>query len=207
MIVFARDVYACRCGTNVPEEDMGAGEIARSASFRRGTEADLDRLDPAHHDPSHLAELSVRLSAGEVWTVAEVEGRIVHYFWISTARRCEYPSLPGCVFVLDERTGYGHDAWTHPDMRGTGIRRRSFLHELGLLRRMGLEYEASFFVAYQLEGATRSLAKVGITVEPLWRVHLERDRSLRFEGLTSRVESMWPAPRRERTISRPTSPA
>ncbi len=36
---------------------------------------------------SHGLTQPPRLSADEVWTVAEVEGRIVHYFWISTARR------------------------------------------------------------------------------------------------------------------------
>lgn len=195
MIVFSREVYACRCHTHVRAEDPDASEIAKKALFRRGTAADLVALDPAHHDPSHLAELGQRLGAGETWTVAESDGRIVHYFWVSTARRCTYPSLPGCEFELCARTGYGHDAWTHPDLRGSGIRRRSFLYELGLLREMGRDYEASFFVAYQLEGATRSLAKVGIGVEPLWKIHLTKDRSLRFEALRRDMESMWPIAR------------
>ncbi|MFO0593311.1 MAG: hypothetical protein U0441_37565 [Polyangiaceae bacterium] len=192
MIVFSREVYACRCNTHVPEEDPGASEIARKASFRSGTVADLAALDPAHHDMAHLEELALRLRAGETWTVAELDGRIVHYFWISTARRCVYPSLPGCEFELCARTGYGHDAWTHPDLRSSGVRRRSFLYELNLLREMGRDYEASFFVAYQLEGATRSLAKVGIVVEPLWKIHLTKERSLRFEALRREMESMWP---------------
>lgn len=194
MIVFAREVYACRCGTDVPEDDPGASEIARRAVFSPGEAADLAALDPAHHDAPHLAELRARLDAGERWTVARVDDRIVHYFWTSTHARCSYPSLPGCLFELDERTGYGHDAWTHPSLRGSGIRRRSFLHELRELRALGKDHEASFFVAYQLEGATRSLGRVGIVVEPLWKISLQRDRTLRFEQLTSRVESAWPAP-------------
>jgi len=98
------------------------------------------------------------------------------------------------VFELDARTGYGHDAWTHPALRASGIRRRSFLYELRQLRLLGKEYEASFFVAYQLEGATRSLARVGIVIEPLWKITLQRDRTLLFEQMTSTVESAWPAP-------------
>lgn len=194
MIVFAREVVACRCGTDVRDDDPEAGEIARRAVLSRGTPRDLADLDPEHHDSAHLEELRARLDAGERWTIARLDGRIVHYFWISTGRTCAYPSLPGCLFELDDHTGYGHDAWTHPSVRGSGIRRSSFLHELGELRSLGKTHEASFFVAYQLEGATRSLARVGIVVEPLWKISLQRDRTLLFEALGPTLESTWPAP-------------
>jgi hypothetical protein len=192
MIVFAREVYACRCATDVPEDDPEVGEVARRAVLSPGTERDLAELDPAHHGDVNVAELRARLAAGEDWTIARLDGRIVHYFWLSTRPECSYPSLPGCVFALDERTGYGHDAWTHPSVRGSGIRRRSFLYELRRLKSLGKDFEASFFVAYQLEGATRSLARVGIVVEPLWKITLQRDRTLAFTPLTERVESAWP---------------
>lgn len=206
MIVFAREVYACRCATDVPEEDPSAGEIARRVVLSPGTAADLGDLDPEHHSASHLEELRARLDAGEHWTVARLDSKIVHYFWISTAPVCSYPSLPGCVFELDARTGYGHDAWTHPSLRNSGVRRRSFLYELRKLREMGRDFEASFFVAYQLEGATRSLGRAGIVVEPLWKISLQRDRSLLFEQLTSDGrESAWPAKEAiGQVVSRPT---
>jgi hypothetical protein len=200
MIVFSREVYAVRCGTDVPEDDPEASDLARRAVLLPGTVADLADLDRQHHGIEHVNDFRARLAAGERWTVARLEGRIVHYFWLSTAPRCSYPSLPGCVYELSARTGYGHDAWTHPSLRGSGIRRRSFLHELRQLRGLGKEHEASFFVAYQLEGATRSLAKVGIVIEPLWRIDLQRDRSLTHEQLTDRVESMWPAAEAGRVI-------
>ena len=203
MIVFAREVVVCRCGTDVPAEDPRASDIARRAVLSRGSPEDLADLDPEHHDPAHLEELRARLDAGERWTVARVDGRIVHYFWISTGRTCAYPSLPGCQFELASHTGYGHDAWTHPSVRGSGIRRSSFLHELRQLRSLGKTHEASFFVAYQLEGATRSLLRVGIVVEPLWKVTLRRDRTLLFEQLTPTPESAWPAPGANGHIVRP----
>ncbi|MEZ4298079.1 MAG: hypothetical protein R3B70_24215, partial [Polyangiaceae bacterium] len=160
----------------------------------RGTPADLADLPPAHHGKEHADDFRARLGAGEEWTIARLDGRIVHYFWISTSSRCNYPSLPGCLFELEPDTGYGHDAWTDPELRGSGIRRCSFLRELNRLRELGKDYEASFFVAYQLEGATRSLATVGIVVEPLWKICLLPDRSLQFEQLTPTIESAWPDP-------------
>jgi len=204
MIVFAREVYACRCPTLVPDDDPAASDVARRMVLSPGSAADLDDLDPEHHDEAHKAELRARLVEGERWTVARLNDRIVHYFWTSTASRCAYPSLPGCLFTLDARTGYGHDAWTHPDFRGSGVRRRSFLHELQGLRALGRDHEASFFVAYQLDGATRSLASVGITIEPLWKISLQPDRSLVFEQLTDELESAWPAPEAKgRVVRRP----
>jgi hypothetical protein len=59
---------------------------------------------------------------------------------------------------------------------------------------MGCEWEASFFVKHQLEGAKRSLGKVGIDVVPLWRVQLQRDRKLSFEELVPGDTSTRPAP-------------
>jgi len=194
MIVFAREVIACRCGTHVPDEDPEASDLARSVRIERGTEGDLARLDREHHGDEHTDELRARLRSGDHWIIGRLGERIAHYFWLSVRSECSYPSLPGCTFTLDADTAYGYDAWTHPELRGSGIRRRTFLKELGLLREMGKRYEASFFVAYQLEGARRSLGRAGIVVEPVWRIALERDRTLRFEPMLGRDETMRPAP-------------
>lgn len=194
MIVFAREVYACRCATDVPVEDPGASELALRVRIEHGGEADLASLDGDHHDDAHREELRARLRRGELWIVGRLDERIVHYFWLTQQASCSYPYLPGCTFSLDADTGYGYDAWTHPDLRGSGIRRRTFVREMQLLRELGKRYEASFFVAYQLEGATRSLARAGITVEPLWRITLQRDRTLLFAPMLGRDETMRPAP-------------
>ncbi len=74
------------------------------------------------------------------------------------------------------------------------MRRACFAHELGVLKSLGKKWEASFFVKHQLDGATRSLAKAGIVIEPLWRVRLQADKSLACEKLTERgPESVRPA--------------
>lgn len=195
MIVFSRNVVACRCGTDVPDEDPTASPVARSVVVEPGAKADLARLDPEHHDPSHLEEMRERLRRGDRLVVGRLGDRVVHYFWLSLRSEQAYPSLPGCTFTLGADTGYGYDAWTHPSFRGEGIRRRTFLKELRLLRGLGKRWEASFFVAYQLEGAIRSLGAVGIVVEPVWRIALGADRSLVFEPLLAEAgETMWPAP-------------
>lgn len=194
MIVFARDVIACRCRTEVANDDDDGASTASRLRVERATEADLATLSPEHHDEPHREEMRARLRRGDRWIVGRLEGQIVHYFWLSVRRECAYPSLPGCVFTLSDDTGYGYDAWTRPDLRGRGIRRRTFVKELSLLRWMGKRYEASFFVAYQLEGATRSLGLAGISIEPVWRITLERDRTLRFQRLLDRDETLRPSP-------------
>jgi hypothetical protein len=185
MIVFARELFVCRCSTDVPADDPNAAGLSQKMRLYEGQEPDLARLDRAHHAPEHVAELRQRLERGEHWVVGDVGGKIVTYTWLHTRSRIAYPSLPGCVFEVGPEVGYGYDAWTPPDLRGAGLRRRAFLHELGILRGLGKRWEASFFVKHQLEGATRSLAQVGIVVEPLWRVSLNRDRRLAAERLTA----------------------
>ena len=173
MIVLAREVFVCRCSTDVPmpETDL---------KFRRGTEADLALLND-EHDKAQLRE---RLDRDEWWVIGAKDDRIVTYTWLHTRDRIDYPYLPGCTFAVDGEVGYGYDAWTPPELRGGGLRRACFAHELGVLKSLGRKWEASFFVKHQLEGATRSLAKVGIVIEPLWRVRLKADKSLDVEKLT-----------------------
>jgi hypothetical protein len=183
MIVFAREVFVCKCPTAVPLDDPNAGELAHKMRFVVGSEADLARLDPAHHDEKHVEELRARLRRGEHWMVGEVDDKIVTYTWLHTRSRIDYPYLPGCSFTVAGDVGYGYDAWTPPELRGGGLRRRAFLEELHILERLGKRWEASYFVKHQLDGATRSLGSVGIEVIPLWRVTLQRDRSLAVERL------------------------
>ena len=124
----------------------------------------------------------MRLGRGEYWLVGEVDGKQACYTWLSRHTTAFYPSLPGCEIVLSPQTGYGFDAWTLPAFRGMGLRRVGFLEELNVLREeWGLLWEASFFVRYQLEGATRSLGGAGIVIEPLWRVWLGKGRELEAE--------------------------
>ena len=112
-----------------------------------------------------------------------VGDRIATYTWLHTRSSCEYPYLPGCAFRLGRGYGYGYDAWTPPELRGAGLRRRAFVEELRWLHATGALWEASFFVAHQLDGARRSLARVGVEVVPLWRAALGPGRRLTFERL------------------------
>jgi hypothetical protein len=193
MIVFAREVYVCKCATDVPRDDPDANELARSMRFVEGGEDEIARLDRAHHNDEHVTDFRARLARGEHWMVGLSGDRIVTYTWLHARDRCEYPYLPGCAFHLASDVGYGYDAWTPPELRGGGLRRRAFLEELYILRSLGKKWEASYFVRHQLDGATRSLGKVGIVIEPLWRVTLGRDRKLAVEKLAEDDASTRPA--------------
>lgn len=196
MLVFAREVFVCKCPTHVPRDEAEAAkapEMARRLVFGAGTAADVDRLDREYHSGEHLAELRSRLDRGEHWLFGEVDRRIVTYTWLRGSGHAAYPSLPGCEIVLRDDVGYGYDAWTSPALRGRGLRRRAFVEELELLAAWGLAWEASFFVKHQLDGATRSLGSVGIDVIPLWRVWLQRDRSLGAEKLHEDADAARPA--------------
>ena len=185
MLVFAREVFVCKCPTDVqPRDRVQAEGLAAQVQFVRGGEADFARLDPEHHEAEAIRQMRERLARGDYWMIGEVDGKIVTYTWLLNDKRAAYPSLPGCEIRLRADCGYGYDAWTPPDLRGGGLRRVGFLEELHILRReWGLEWEASFFVKHQLEGATRSLGQVGIPVIPLWRIWLKPDRTLGAEQL------------------------
>jgi hypothetical protein len=184
MLVFSREVFVCKCPTEVPERDPEATGLAARVEFRRGSHADITMVDREHHGEEDLRQMEERLARGDYWMIGEVDGRMVSYTWLYRGERAAYPSLPGCEIRLRSDTGYGYDAWTPPDLRGHGLRRVGFLAELNILRReWGLSWEASFFVKHQLEGATRSLGQVGIAVVPLWRIWLQPDRTLAAERL------------------------
>ncbi len=192
MIVLARDVYLCKCATLVRPAE--SGDELPQVDWVKGGEAELALLDANHHSLDHAAELRQRLEGGEHWMVGVRGGRIVTYTWLRVARRIAYPYLPDCVFDVGPNLGYGYDAWTPPDLRGSGLRRAGFLEELRILRtQLGCAWELSFFVKHQLEGATRSLGGVGIDVLPLWRIQLGRDRALRFTCLVEGDNSAKPA--------------
>jgi hypothetical protein len=183
VIVLAREVFVCKCSTAVPREDPEASDDVKRIEWLAGREEHLAALDAEHHNAEHIAELRERLRRGEHWVLGMSGPRVVGYTWLHTRSRIEYPYLPGCVFEVASDVGYGYDAWTPPDLRGGGLRRRGFLEELNVLHERGIKWETSFFVKHQLDGATRSLAKVGIHIVPLWRVRLEKGRKLSFEDL------------------------
>jgi hypothetical protein len=174
VLVFAREVFVCKCSTDVPRIDPEATGLAAEVRFVKGTEDDLARLDMRYHGDEDVRQMRERLARGEHWMLGEHDGAIVAYTWLHSRDRAAYPSLPGCEVRLSAATGYGYDAWTPPELRGKGLRRVGFLEELNILKDQGLAWEASFFVKHQLEGARRSLASVGIEIVPLWRVYLER---------------------------------
>jgi hypothetical protein len=186
VLVFSREVFVCTCSTDVPpSDDEARGGLAGRLSFVRGSTADLARVDRAHHDEAHVTELRSRLARDEHWLIGELDGRIATYTWLHCRDRAAYPSLPGCEVVLRPDVGYGYDAWTPPELRGAGLRRRAFVEELRVLARLGKRWEASFFVKHQLDGAIRSLARVGVELVPLWRIYLRGDRRLGRERLTA----------------------
>ena len=182
MVNFAREVFVCVCPTNVPKSEQNGQRPPQTVSFHQGVASDIERLDPEHHSPEYLEDLPKRLE-DHYWLVGEIDNRIVTYTWLHKNGHAEYRFLTGCGISMDDRCGYGFDAWTPPDLRGQGLRRVAFLEELMVLNNMGCDYEASFFVKHQLEGATRSLASVGIDVIPVWKVNVNRDKSFRSECL------------------------
>lgn len=201
MIVFPREIYLCKCATisadsaekHSRQKDPPWSEVTGAMRFMKGTDADLERLDRLDHEDDHLTDFRARLAAGEHWLVGLLGERIATYTWLHMRRSCDYPYWPRCVFNLASGTAYGYDAWTHPDLRGDGLRRRAFLEELGVLHDYGMAWEASFFVDHQLEGARRSLARVGIEIVPLYRVELLPDRRLSLENMKPGDTSASPA--------------
>jgi len=183
VLVFAREVFVCKCSTDVVRSDPNATGLSARVRFIKGTEADIDRVDRKHHGDEDIAQMRQRLERGDHWMIGDVDDRMVAYTWLHHRDRAAYPSLPGCEVRLRADTGYGYDAWTDPDLRGHGLRRVGFLEELNILRDMGMNWEASFFVKHQLDGATRSLGSAGIEIVPIWRVYLQPDRTLAAERL------------------------
>lgn len=183
MIVFAREVFLCKVSTRAQADDEAASDYAKQMQFRQGGLRDIELLPKEHHDEAHLAEMRERLTQQEHWVIGAVDGRIVTYTWLHTRDTLSYPSLPGCTYRLRKDTAYGYDAWTPPDLRGHGLRRRAFLEELHVLERMGMAWEASVFVKYQLEGAQRSLGQVGIEIVPLYRSFVGPNREVQHEKL------------------------
>jgi len=175
----AREVFVCVASTDVPPGDPSQG--APALRFFAGSAADLPRL--ADHDAPTLAAMRARLERGDRWLVGEAGGLIVTYTFLSIAHDFDYPALPGCRFALRDDVAYGYGAWTPPSLRGRGYRRRAFAEELRWLRQIDKKWEASVFIAPQLEPARRSLSTVGIAIEPSWRVTYGRDRQAAFERL------------------------
>src|SRR5579875_1361308 len=104
MIVFAREVFLCKCSTDVPATDAGDG-LTRELRFLRGGTEHLRLLDPAHHNAEHVADFRARLARGEHWLLGLLGDRVATYTWLHTRARCEYPYLPGCAFDLPDDFG------------------------------------------------------------------------------------------------------
>jgi hypothetical protein len=185
MIVLAREVFLCKCSTaaDAPPHDGSRDRAARHLRFLRGDLSHLGLLDAAHHGDEHVRDFRDRLARGETWLLGLHAERVATYTWLHDRDTCAYPYLPGCVFDLPADTAFGYDAWTPPELRGSGLRRSAFVEELRLLAGRGKAWEASFFVAHQLEGARRSLGLAGITIVPVWRAALGRDRRLSLTSL------------------------
>lgn len=185
MIVLAREVFLCKCSTVVEATrcEGGPDHAASEIRFVCGDLSHLGLLDPGHHGDEHVRDFRDRLARGETWLLGLRGGGVATYTWLHDRDSCAYPYLPGCVFDLPADTAYGYDAWTPPELRGSGLRRTAFVEELRLLGERGKAWEASFFVAHQLEGARRSLALAGITIVPVWRIVLGRDRRLEMTPL------------------------
>jgi hypothetical protein len=183
MIVLAREVFLCKCSTDVRSSPEGDGDGGDSLRFSRGTPDDIARLEPKHHSRAHGDDFRERLARGECWVLGLQGEHVATYTWLHTRRSCAYHYLPGCSFALPHDFGYGYDAWTDPELRGGGLRRRAFVEELRVLSSLDKAWEASFFVAHQLDGAQRSLARVAITIVPLWRITLGRDRRIVAERI------------------------
>jgi hypothetical protein len=192
MFDFSREVFICKCSTAVDIHQMDDDPEVRRMRFVAGTEADLSRLDMQYHDENHVKEMRERLQRGEHWMIAELDGVIVTYTFLFAREYFEYTYLPGCRFAMGNDTAYGYGAWTPNHLRGKGLRRRAFLEELDILRRWGKAWEASVFIKQQIEGANRSLGKVGIEIVPLWRVEYTRDRRLIAEKLAPDEHSVVP---------------
>jgi hypothetical protein len=186
MIVLAREVFLCKCSTAVeaPLRAGGPEHGVRDLRFVSGDSSHLGLLDPIHHGDEHVRDFRDRLVRGETWLLGLRAGRIATYTWLHDRDTCAYPYLPECVFDLPADTAFGYDAWTPPELRGSGLRRSAFAEELRLLADRGKAWEASFFVAHQLEGARRSLGLAGISIVPVWRAVLERGRKLSLTSLT-----------------------
>lgn len=193
MAPFDREVFVCKCSTAVTVAPPDATGMAARIQWLRGTEAELVQLDPVHHGDDERDQMRARLAHGRYWLIGQVDGRIATWSWLHHDDRASYPLLPGCEIRLRADTGYGYDAWTHPDHRGHGLRRVAFREELDILRRTwGVAWEASVFVDRQLEGGSRSLARAGITVIPLWRVWIEPDGAPRTERLHEDADAATP---------------
>jgi hypothetical protein len=95
VIVLAREVFVCKCATNVPREDPYATEEVKRVSWVRGTEAHLAILPPEHHSKEHVEELRERLARGERWMLGLLDGVVVSYTWLHNRRRIENPYMPG----------------------------------------------------------------------------------------------------------------
>ena len=194
MMAFSRVAYVCKVPTQVIAQAGHDG--SGSVLVRTGGEPDIDRLPAQMLSAGGRERLQRRLADGELFVVGELDGRLCSSTWLRPGGVFSLHHLPGKSFRLGEGVGYGHDAWTDPDVRGRGLRLAVFAEELRILARLGLGWEVSYFVDHQLEGGRRNLARIGVPVTALWKIRVRSDGSL---ALTALSEDSSVTPRFEYT--------
>src|SRR5260221_8200719 len=157
MTLFYREVVVCKFATELRE--VGDTPVSDGVRFRRGAVSDFVRLDGTDATSARLGEFEGRLSVGEIWMIGEIGDRIVTYTWLQQEPEFSYPYLPGCVFAIRPAAAYGYDAFTAPDHRVLGLRRRAFVEELRWLDVLGKRWEVGVFIKAHLDGAIRSLSR------------------------------------------------
>jgi hypothetical protein len=179
-VIFAREVFVTKFATR-PRQPPAPGE---KISFHRGTERELALLDTTDVEVAPLAELRERIADPAVWWVlGMIDGTVASYSWLDPGESFDYPFLPGCSFRLGPGCVYGFDAWTSKARRGEGLRRRVFLEETQIGAELGYQWEIGIFVKHHIAEVTRSVARVGIEIVPLWRVWLKGAGRLGAENL------------------------
>jgi hypothetical protein len=194
MMAFSRVAYVCKVPTQVTAR--AGQDVSGGIRVRTGGEPDIDRLPAEMLSGGGRERLQGRLADGELFIVGDLEGRLCSSTWLRPGGVFSLHHLPGKSFRLGDGVGYGHDAWTLPEVRGRGLRLAVFAEELRILARLGLGWEVSYFVDHQLEGGRRNLARIGVPLTALWKIRVRPDGSL---ALTALSEDSSVTPRFEYT--------
>ena len=194
MMAFSRVAYVCKVPTQISAQ--AGSDASGRIRVRTGGEPDIDRLPTELLSAGGRERLQRRLADGELFVIGELEGRLCSSTWLRPGGVFSLHHLPGKAFRLADGIGYGHDAWTLPELRGRGLRLAVFAEELRILARLGLAWEVSYFVDHQLDGGRRNLARIGVPLTPLWKIRVRPDGTL---SLTALSEDSSVTPRFEYT--------
>lgn len=194
MMAFSRVAYVCKVPTQIAAQ--AGSDASGRIRVRTGGAPDIERLPPELLSGGGRERLQRRLADGELFVVGELEGRLCSTTWLRPGGVFSLHHLPGKLFRLGDGVGYGHDAWTLPELRGRGLRLAVFAEELRILARLGLGWEVSYFVDHQLDGGRRNLARIGVPLIALWKIRVRPDGTL---SLTALSEDSSVTPRFEYT--------